>query len=162
MLETVSEAEVRATEFSEDIRDGSKNIESTRAPPSNGEVMASRKNGDLYTATDDFYRKVGWEERSAFTSQLSSKTKGIKKGKTRVVQIYTGENIYLFVADGYMTGKIGKILSTQTADINQIIEARKDILNEIDADTEIANLWVEAISNNRKRPGSNISIDVQG
>ena len=61
-----------------------------------------------------------------------------------------------------MTGKIGKVLSTQTADINQIIEARKDILNEIDTDTEIASLWVEAISNNGRGSGSNISLNAQG
>ncbi len=156
-----SEATVRATDFQETIREGAKGIESTRAPPSSGEVKASRATQDIYTATSDFARDVVKEDRSAFTSQLSSKTKGIKHGETRVVAIYAPQKIYLFIADGYMTGKIGKILSSGTADIQQIATARKDILNEIDTDTEIANLWTKAISNSRGRSGSDISLSAQ-
>lgn len=158
MLADFDGAEIRATDFQDTIRDGAKNLQNTRAPPNNSGVKASRSTPDIYTATSEFAKNVVKEDRSAFTDQLSSKTKRIGRGKPRVIAIYAPQNIYLFVADGYMTGKIGKILSSRTADIKQVATARKDILNEIDTDTEIANLWTKAISNSRGRTRSDISL----
>ena len=160
VLESFDAAEIRATDFQETIREGAKGIESTRAPPSSSEVKASRATQDIYTATSDFARDVIKEDRSAFTSQLSSKTKGIKHGETRVVAIYAPRNIYLFIADGYMTGNIGKTLSS-SADIKQVAIARKDAFNEINSDTEIADLWSQPISIAGRRSGGDISVHAQ-
>lgn len=68
VLETISDAAVRATEFSEDIREGAKNIESARAPPSSGEVKASRNSAERNRAlrkgemVNQFRNKVNWTE----------------------------------------------------------------------------------------------------
>lgn len=141
VLETISDVEVRATEFGEDIREGAKNIESARAPPSSGEVKASRYSKDIYTATDDYIRDVIKEDRHAFARSLANQTTELKNGSNAVIEIFGAKRIYIFRADGFMTGEVLKSISNKRPTLYK--KAREEYLNEIERSGEGPALWSE-------------------
>ena len=135
MLETVSEAEVRATESSEDIREGSKKIESARAPPSNGEVRASRNPAERNRAlregemVNQFRNKVNWPayyqaiEAKKFSPDLYDDgdiTELFLNGQTLILEMQTNGEFYVIGIKG-----VGNNGQTEIENRDNRIESRK-------------------------------------
>ncbi|MBQ3482598.1 MAG: hypothetical protein IJA78_00290 [Clostridia bacterium] len=110
---------------------------------------------ELYTDTDEFISEVTAADRHAFARSLANKTSGLAYGEKKTVEIYCGENIYWFKADGYMHGKM--LRSVDSDDVDGRERARKDFENGVNADREITDLWTDLVSVGRDGTQGDIS-----
>ena len=110
------------------------------------EVRYNRKK-DLYTATPAFLKEVAYADRSAFVRSLANKTADIAEGEERTVTIYAG-SVYVFKADGYMHGTMLRV--------NDGKASRKERINAINNDREIADIWTEPHRSSGRGRGGNL------
>ena len=73
----------------------------------------------------------------------------MQEGEIKPITIYAEKNIYFFIADGYMHGRMVDVLSSNinTDKLNQLIEERK---NEIDKSTRTIDRWVDSFQSERQ------------
>ena len=94
-------------------------------------------NGDLFTATQEFYNKVPYAKRSDFARSLANKTVDIKDG---VQYIYvTG---YIFKATGYMQGHI---IAPYNNNTKKLLEEKTSAYKRVDGSRRSPVLWAETI-----------------
>ena len=120
----------------------------TRGSP---EGKASRETGDLYTATDAFYRDVHRGDRAAFARSLANKTTGMVEGEKRTIYVAG----YIFEATGYMQGRIIAKYNDKT---KQILEDAKNERKQIKQNTEVAALWAGSVKYARRGSGGDSGV----
>lgn len=112
---------------------------------------------ELYTATSDFARKVAPKDKNEFSRWLANKTLNHNGKEIKIIKIYCPENTYVFLATGYMKGRLLKVISSKY--IESIEELRREFKNEIDGNAEIADLWFDTLSSGRRDAEWYISLD---
>ncbi|MBE6656256.1 MAG: hypothetical protein E7609_05260 [Ruminococcaceae bacterium] len=126
--------------------------ETDKPPTRNADIRFSRKarggdGEDLYIATDQFAQEVASEDRDSFARSLANKTADIAEGEERTVAIYAG-SVYVFKADGYMHGTMLRV--------NDGKASRKERINAINNDREIADVWTEPHRSSGRGRGGNL------
>ena len=119
-----------------------------------GEVVRYNKK-DLYTVTDEYARKVVYEDRGDFNRWLANKTFDLADGEFRNILIYCGKRIYCFRADGYMRGTMLQSIDPKNADA--VRKARKDFENGIESSGETFDSWSSVLSLEREGKGGDFS-----
>lgn len=119
------------------------------------------KEYNLFTSTDEFASKVTPRDKQTFSRSLANKTMVLADGEVKTIHIYCPDNIYTFVANGYMQGYI--------ADFDNVdfIEKTKRSFEKyygkgINEDTENTGLWFEPVFNQSRRQAHNVSVSSRG
>lgn len=110
--------------------------------PSEDELDSTQnKIKDIYTSKRQFVKEVAREDRSAFTKHLSSLTKDMNPGEVRLVEVNGASRIYLFIADGYMSGTMYRSISNKRLGLYR--KFREDFYNGVEQNREGDALWAE-------------------